>query len=127
MQLGMNEHADLTLEEFQQHRLGFDYAAFKERRAHKDTSLRGDFVYANVDVSELPEELDWRAKGAVTGVKNQQRCGSCWAFSTTGAIEGANAIYTGTLEVLSEQELIDCDTRHDHGCHGAPPPCAFLI
>ena len=120
LQLGMNNHADLTHDEFREHRLGFDFAASQRRRAEQPLRAR-PYFYADVDSSSLPDEVDWRKEGAVTHVKNQQRCGSCWAFSTTGALEGVNAVYTGTLEVLSEQELIDCDTKHDHGCSGAPP------
>nr|P84346.1 RecName: Full=Mexicain [Jacaratia mexicana] len=64
-----------------------------------------------------PESIDWREKGAVTPVKNQNPCGSCWAFSTVATIEGINKIITGQLISLSEQELLDCEYR-SHGCDG---------
>lgn len=79
-----------------------------------DGNHTGDYFESS---EENSSPIDWRKKGAVTPVKDQKRCGSCWAFSSTGAMEGAHQIKTGKLLSFSEQELVDCDTKQ-HGCNG---------
>ncbi|CAI8591022.1 unnamed protein product [Vicia faba] len=73
--------------------------------------------------SDPPSSLDWRSKGAVTPVKNQGHCGSCWAFAAVGAIEGIVAIETGKLLNFSEQEVLDCSKSN--GCKGGSSIKAF--
>ncbi|KAG6652482.1 probable cysteine protease RD21B [Carya illinoinensis] len=117
--VGLNRFADLTNEEYRSIYLGGRMER-KNRlsRTHSDR-------YAYQAGEELPESVDWREKGAVVEVKDQGQCGSCWAFSTIGAVEGINKIVTGDLISLSEQELVDCDNAYNQGCNGGLMDYAF--
>ena len=99
------------------------FAEMKKLNGYKAGPLKATNA-PTLDESNLAASVDWRSKNAVTPVKNQAQCGSCWAFSTTGAVEGADAIKTGTLKSFSEQQLVSC-SKQNSGCNGGLMDYAF--
>ncbi|XP_065880612.1 zingipain-2 [Euphorbia lathyris] len=116
--LSLNAFADLTHHEFKTSRLGLSASSPFLNLGRRNQSMP-DFV------GDVPDSIDWRKEGAVTKVKDQGNCGACWSFSATGAIEGINRIFTGSLVSLSEQELVDCDKSFNEGCDGGLMDYAF--
>lgn len=94
----MNAFADLNSEEFQ------DRYLMKNFPKKITSSCSG----AQPSTKNLPTEVDWSSKGAVTSIKNQGQCGSCWAFSATGALEAAYFRQKNQLLSFSEKQLVDC-------------------
>jgi C1A family cysteine protease len=115
--MAMNEFGDLSFEEF--------HAKYTGYKGPRHDFLRGKNL-ANLSAVEAADSVDWSAVGAVTPVKNQGQCGSCWAFSTTGAVEGAWFIKNKELVSLSEQQLMDCSKAEgNYSCEGGLMDSAF--
>ncbi|GMP33973.1 hypothetical protein CsSME_00007055 [Camellia sinensis var. sinensis] len=119
--LKLNKFADMTNHEFKSTYAGSNVK--HHRMLWGIPKGNGTFIYEKVDM--VPPSVDWRKKGAVTGVKDQGQCGSCWAFSTVVGVEGINQIKTKKLVSLSEQELVDCDNNENAGCNGGLTDLAF--
>jgi len=114
--LGVNQFADLTIHEWRE-TLTFKGFQDQNQFGRPKSSMKEKLV-------DIPDSIDWRDEGYVTPVKDQGACGSCWAFSTTGSMEGAIKKATGELVSLSEQNLVDCDDM-DEGCNGGFMENAF--
>ena len=115
--MSINKFSDLSKEEFKE-KFSREFKNFKQTNGCKSFSYEPN--------SLLPSSIDWVEKGAVTPVKDQGQCGSCWSFSTTGAIEGVWFIHSGKLLSLSEQQLMDCSKKYGNmGCNGGLMDGAF--
>ncbi|XP_051578667.1 procathepsin L-like [Myxocyprinus asiaticus] len=119
--LGMTYFADMDNEEYRQVVFHGCLGSFNTSKAHG-----GATFVQQADGIALPDSVDWRDKGYVTDVKDQKDCGSCWAFSATGSLEGQTFKKTGKLVSLSEQQLVDCSGDYGNmGCGGGLMDQAF--
>jgi len=119
-QLKMNKYGDLLPYEISSLMNGF------KGNGKKRNGSQAPVFMAPQNYQGAPDTVDWREQGYVTPVKDQGQCGSCWAFSATGALEGQHKRKTGKLVSLSEQNLVDCSTAEgNHGCHGGAMDLAF--
>lgn len=125
--LGLNKYADMSHREFVTTMNGYD----PKLKHNKSQPLTHDFDTELKKLGqepnfELPKSVDWRQHGYVSPVKDQGHCGSCWAFSSTGALEGQHFRKTGDLISLSEQNLVDCSKKYGNmGCDGGLMANAF--
>jgi len=122
--LAMNAFGDISRDEFSSLYTGFlPKPSTFDRRAYEEAELRAQ---DEIRQRSIPTSFDWVSEGAVTGVKDQGPCGDCYAFSSTGGIEGAWEIATGQLVSLSEQMILDCaEGTGNLGCSGGNMDTTF--
>jgi len=113
----ITKFADMTKKEFRSYPCGVDKLSDLK---HKNPNFQPVMAEPETFTAPPPVSFDWTTKGAVTPVKDQQQCGSCWAFSTIGNIEGVWFLAGHPLTSLSEQEIVSCSTT-DYGCEGGWP------
>jgi len=115
--LGVNKYADMESSEFVKMMNGW--------KMNNSTRSGATYMSPNVPMA-LPDSVDWRTQGYVTGIKDQGQCGSCWSFSATGSLEGQHFRKNGQLVSLSEQNLVDCSRKYgNNGCEGGLMDFAF--
>ncbi|XP_049320222.1 procathepsin L-like [Astyanax mexicanus] len=118
--LGMTFFADMDNKEYRK-LFASCLGSFNRTKAHSATTFLRQTLR-----DPLPDTVDWRPKGYVTDIKDQKDCGSCWAFSATGSLEGQTFRKTGKLVSLSEQQLVDCSGDYGNlGCGGGLMDQAF--
>ena len=120
--LAINTFSDMSNDEINTHYKGLKMVT----QQFADFNVSTTRLFKSDPKFNAPQSLDWREVGAVTPVKNQKQCGSCWSFSATGAIEGQHYLKTNQLVSVSEQNLIDCSRGYGSlGCNGGNPIQAF--
>lgn len=120
--LGLNKYADMLHHEFIQVVNGFN----KTKTLLRGQDMEDSITFMPPANVKLPDSIDWRELGAVTNVKDQGQCGSCWSFSATGSLEGQHFRHSGKLVSLSEQNLVDCSGKYgNNGCNGGLMDNAF--
>lgn len=126
--LAHNQFSGMNSEDFSKY---FGLSNYQTLRTQTE-NLRGStrvVFHAKLQYPDLPSEVDWVSQNAVTPVKDQGQCGSCWSFSTTGSLEGIYSLTNNELVSFSEQQLVDCDNYKnggkDLGCNGGLMDNAF--
>jgi len=121
---GVNAFTDRTPEEFRQ------VLGLKKSLLYSTKQSQRNYKPSKIDLSILPETVDWRTQGVITDVKDQGECGSCWTFGTAETFESYWALETGELADMSEQQILDCTANPNQcggtgGCQGGTPELAY--